>query len=79
MIIELKSNILNSVYFSVLKSLSVHFCFNFLCINQYETVLSTIVNMINLLHYSLWPIFLRMKTTFNNSYYRIDRKEDLSS
>lgn len=57
MVIGFKSNILNSVHFSVLKSLIVYFCFNFLCINQYEIVLSTTVNMIKLLHYSLWAHF----------------------
>lgn len=49
MIIDFKSHVLNSVYFSVLKSLIVCFLFQCFCINPYETVLSTTVNMIKIL------------------------------
>jgi hypothetical protein len=57
MIIEIKNNILNLVCASVLKSHTLNVCFNFLYINQYEMVLSIMVNVLKILHYSLCAQF----------------------
>lgn len=47
---------------------------SFLFTNQYETVMSTLVNMIKVLCYSLWAYFSGYQVIFQSFYYRIDGK-----